>query len=241
VDEKEFYKCSHEFLHKSSQVSVPLSSWRRLLNRFLENRFEVAAACLETGLNFVDLGCDDGQLAMIAAKKYSVVHGVDISSERVKQARDLIAASYPNRVGQFLVANLNRTFPFPDASMDAIGAIAILEHVFDVYFFVRECHRILTSQGIIVIEVPNVAYLKNRIRLLMGRIPITSSPYGWAEGFGWDGGHLHYFTKGTIEQLLNSQGFKVKRITTSRGPFISQRNVWASLLAGTFLVKAVKV
>jgi len=189
-----------------------VTPWRRLLNRHTEDRFERAMACLEAGQNFLDLGCGDGRLAVLAMRNYSKVNGIDITDKRLEEARNrCIASGMPGQIGQFLAANLNEPFPFADASMDAITAISVLEHAFDVYAFVRECNRILKPNGVLVIEVPNIAYFKHRIRLFLGRLLITSSPHGWAEGFGWDGGHLHYFTKDAVIGLLTGEGFKVKK------------------------------
>ena len=240
MDEKQFYERSDEY---QSSLSVPsrLTPWRRLLSRHTEDRFERAMACLETGQSFLDLGCGDGRLAALAMRNYSKVNGTDITDKRLEAARNrCISSGRPDQIGQFLAANLNEPFPFPNASVDAIAAISVLEHVFDVYAFVRECNRILRPNGVLVVEVPNIAYCKHRIRLLLGRLPITSSPHGWAEGFGWDGGHLHYFTKNAVTGLLTSEGFRVSKIMESRAPFARQRSYWASLLAGNFLIKAVK-
>lgn len=240
VDEKQFYERSDEY-QSSLSISSRVSPWRRLLNRHTEDRFKRVMACLETGRDFLDLGCGDGRLAALAMRNYSRVNGIDITDKRLEEARKrCIASGGPDHIGQFLTVNLNEPFPFPDASMDAIAAISVLEHVFDVYAFVRECNRILRPDGVLVIEVPNIAYFKHRIRLLLGRLPITSSPHGWAEGFGWDGGHLHYFTKDAVTGLLAGEGFKVSKIVESRAPFARQRSYWVSLLAGNFLIKAVK-
>jgi len=240
VDEKQFYDRSDEF-QSSSSVPTHLTLWRRLLSRHTEDRFERAMAFLDAGESFLDLGCGDGQLVALAMRSFSKVNGIDITGKRLEAARNRCASSgRQDQIGQFLAANLNEPFPFPNASVDAIAAISVLEHVFDVYSFVRECNRILRPNGVLVIEVPNIAYFKHRIQLLLGRLPVTSSPHGWADGFGWDGGHLHYFTRKALTGLLAEEGFTVNRIVESRASFAKQRSYWVSLLAGNFLVHAVK-
>ena len=240
MDEKEFYDHSDAF-QRSATAEAPLTAWRRLANRHTADRFQRALMMLETGQDFLELGCGGGELCALAMKRYSTVHGIDIASRRLEEARSLCSsAGRPEQVGQFLVGNLNDPCPFPDGSLDSIAAISVLEHVFDVYSFVRDCRRLLRPSGILLIEVPNLAYLKNRLRLLFGNLPITSSPYGWADGFGWDGGHLHYFTKNAITNLLTGEGFEVKSIVESRAAFANQRSYWVSLLAGNFLIKAAK-
>lgn len=241
MDERQFYDRSNEFL---SSLSLPThhTPWRRFLIRNTEDRFQRAAACLDGGYSFLDLGCGDGQLTALALRNYSKVNGIDITGKRVEEARNrCIALGKPDQIGEFLVTNLNEPIPFPDSSMDAISAISVLEHVFDVYDFVRECRRALKPEGVLVIEVPNLAYFKHRIRLALGYLPVTSSPHGWADGYGWDGGHLHYFTKDTVTGLLTNEGFKVSEVMESRAPFAKQRSYWTSLLAGNFLIKSIKI
>jgi ubiquinone/menaquinone biosynthesis C-methylase UbiE len=83
---------------------------------------------------------------------------------------------------------VNKKIDFPDEMFDAVTCIAVIEHVFDPYFVVGEVHRVLKDGGIFVAEVPNIAYIKQRVKLLLGKLPVTSSPYHWKE-IGWDGGH----------------------------------------------------
>lgn len=84
-------------------------------------------------------------------------------------------------------------FPFQDNYFDTIVCIAVIEHVYDIFFLVKEIYRMLKPGGYIIAEVPNIGYLKYRIQFLLVKLPATSSPYNWEE-IGWDGGHIHYFT-----------------------------------------------
>jgi hypothetical protein len=92
--------------------------------------------------------------------------------------------------------------------------------------------------GVLIAEVPNVAYIKQRIRLLLGEIPVTSSPYDW-DKIGWDGGHLHYFTQKTFCGLIEYAGFSIVKVTGC-GFLGALRNFYPALLTGDICVKAVK-
>ena len=79
------------------------------------------------------------------------------------------------------------------------------------------------------INLPNIAALKCRIDLAMGRMPCTSAR-DWFERREWDGGHLHYFTYRSLTLLLQRSGFVVER-REGFGPLGRLHNHWPSLLS----------
>ena len=90
-----------------------------------------------------------------------------------------------------------------------------------------------------VIQVPNIAYIKQRLRLLLGILPTTSSRHNWSE-IGWDSGVLHSFTKKTFCVMMESSGFKIHKVTGS-GLFSNIRNFYPSLLNGDLCILSKKV
>lgn len=63
--------------------------------------------------------------------------------------------------------------PFADASIDIVIVNQVLEHTKDVFWILSEIVRVLRSDGIIIIGVPNLASLHNRIGLLFGMQPTS--------------------------------------------------------------------
>ena len=90
------------------------------------------------------------------------------------------------------------------------------------------------GDGALIVEVPNIAYLPQRVKLLFGILPVTSKQVGW------DGGTLHYFTMSSLCKLIEGGELKVVQKTGS-GIFASLRNWWASLLTGDLIVKGIKL
>jgi hypothetical protein len=63
--------------------------------------------------------------------------------------------------------------------------------------------------------VPNYAYVKHRLNLLVGKLPKTGTDKqvsNWRQ-CGWDGMHLHCFTKNAFADLLKDCGWNPVRWT----------------------------
>ena len=199
--------------------SLYSSLLNRLLIRFGIDRYRLTYQLLPGGDSVLDIGCGEDLTLMPLRNKYREVYGIDISKARIARMQK----QFGDDSGIHLsVGDVNNRLSFQDASFDAIIAIAILEHIFDPYHFMRECYRLLKTGGCLIVHVPNVAVLGNRIRLLMGKFPVTSGETGW------DGGHLHYFTRASLKKLFMDEGFKVIKIT-SGGIFATLGRPWSLL------------
>jgi ubiquinone/menaquinone biosynthesis C-methylase UbiE len=190
---------------------------RRILKKWDWDRYNVAEYLIKPGGNrILDIGCGEGYLMRKLSGRYKELYGLDISPSRLKEAEEKIKELYPSETSKFkfIEGNADDPLPFPDDFFDATICIATIEHVYNIFSLVKEIYRILKPGGYVVTEVPNIAMLKYRIQLLIGKLPVTSSPYNWKE-IGWDGGHIHYFTKKTFCRLLEEYGFKVLRVTGS--------------------------
>jgi len=200
-----------------------------IFDPFANPRNEVALSMLEGGERLLDLGCWAGAFLtqVQRAERYRDLIGVDIVAEGVDAAR---ARGFEARV-----VDLNADpLPFPEAHFDGVSHLAVLEHVFDPYAVIREVHRVLRPGGEFVIAVPNAASLTNRLRILFGRIPVTSSDPGW------DGGHLHYFSKHALDHFLAAEGFEVLERRTSGGR-ATLREWWISLLGGELIYRCRRI
>jgi 2-polyprenyl-3-methyl-5-hydroxy-6-metoxy-1,4-benzoquinol methylase len=236
MNEKELYEKQYgdkKLISKNSFLML-----RRVFANLDIHREDLALSLLDGGEKLLDVGCGNGSLVFKARTKYKQVYGIDISPSRIKEAQMNNMQSPDMNACKFAVCNINEKLDFPDAMFDAATSIAVIEHVFDPYFVVAEVFRVLKPGGIFIAEVPNIAYIKQRINLLLGKLPVTSFPYNWKE-IGWDGGHLHYFTEKTFCCLLEECGFKVLKVTGS-GLLAQFRNFYPSLLTGDICVKAIK-
>jgi Methylase involved in ubiquinone/menaquinone biosynthesis len=62
-------------------------------------------------------------------------------------------------------------FPFSDQSVDTVIANQILEHTKELFWIFHEISRILPVGGKLIVGVPNLASLHNRILLSLGKQP----------------------------------------------------------------------
>jgi ubiquinone/menaquinone biosynthesis C-methylase UbiE len=240
MNPKELYQKQYG---ENKLVSISSFSFlRKIFKKFNLGREDLALSFLakNSGDKLLDVGCGNGSLMFKVPQNFNLICGVDISPSRIQEAQKLAKQKFPsNNDLHFSVCDIDKGISFPDATFNTVICLAVLEHIFDPFSVVREIHRILKNDGILILEVPNIAYLKYRIQLLFGKLPVTSSPLNWRE-IGWDGGHLHYFTKKSLSKLLEESGFKILKVSGC-GLFAEFRNWWPSLLTGDLVIKAQKI
>ena len=86
------------------------------------------------------------------------------------------------------------SLPFDDNSIDVIILNQLLEHTKDIFWIIHECTRVLNLDGSLIIGVPNLAALHNRIFLLFGKQPSCIQT---------NSAHVRGFTKDGIVDFMN--------------------------------------
>ena len=240
MDEQSLYEKQYGENKLISINSFPFL--RRIFNKYDLHREDLTLRLLgDVKGKLLDIGCGSGSLVFKSKTmaKYEEIYGIDISPSRIKEAKKQAIEKFGDVKNiHFSCCNVNARVDFPDGMFDAVTCIAVIEHIFDPYYVISEIHRVLKKGGIFIVEVPNIAYIKQRLKLLFGQLPVTSPPFNWKE-IGWDGGHLHYFTQKSLCGLLKESGFKVLKVSGC-GLFAKIRNIYPSLLTGDLVVKAKK-
>jgi SAM-dependent methyltransferase len=88
-------------------------------------------------------------------------------------------------------------FPFGPGSVDVVIANQILEHTKELFWILHQVSTAIREGGRLLVGVPNLASLHNRILLLGGRQPTSLRNYT---------AHVRGFTKRDLEALLD-RGF----------------------------------
>jgi len=177
-------------------------NWVRL-RRFpwLDTRARFVAGTPQNG-SLLDLGSSDGETLNHFAELRPDLRffSVDIAGK---------PANYPAHC-QFQQADLERDrLPWPDASMDAVTCLHLIEHLRDLSLLLRETARLLKPDGRVYFETPHPKTLW------------LSSPPGRAAGtftinFYDDRTHIRPVAIGALAQEVREVGLEVVDTGISR-------------------------
>lgn len=241
MKEKELFEKQYgqkKLIYRSSKQYLGI---RKLLSRYDIDRSSICKELVSAGHRVLDIGCCDGQLLRTLSDKFNELYGFDISGTIIKEAHEKTLTQLPSESHKFrwIDGNASERLPFDDNFFDVVVSVATLQFVYDLFNAVKEIKRVVRQGGEVIVEVPNLAYVKGRFGLLFGCLPVTSAAQNWQD-IGWDGGSVHYFTAKKLCWLLETNGFRITAKSGS-GFLANLRNWWLSLLTADIIIKAVKL
>jgi 2-polyprenyl-3-methyl-5-hydroxy-6-metoxy-1,4-benzoquinol methylase len=149
------------------------------------------------GAHVLDIGCGAGHVGRELEKRNCQITGVDIAIE--EEGRSL---------QKFRKIDLNKdAIPFPPDSFDFILILDVLEHLdlpsqFNLLEKIRTGSK--SKKPVIIITVPNIAFLFIRLQLLMGN-------FNYGKRGILDMTHRHLFTFKSIRRFLEQAGYKIEK------------------------------
>ena len=175
----------------------------------------------------LDIGCSNGfQGKYLRKKKNCIVYGIDISPQAIKKAQQ--------NLDKAEVMDISKDkFPFSKEKFDVIVFSDILEHLAWPEKILKKLKKYLKKDGLIVAAIPNVANLKIRLRLLLGK-------WDYQELGILDKTHLRFFTQKTTRQLFENCGLKITKEGCSPEFSFLPCKIYPSLLSRHIIIVAKK-
>lgn len=147
-----------------------------------------------------DLGSGNGALVGTLYKAGYYAAGIEFDKQGVEIARK----NYPNtnfyNLGvQDNAADVLATEGEP---FDAVVSTEVVEHLFSPHLLPTFARQIVRRGGYLIISTPYHGYLKNLALSVSNKWDKHHTPL-------WHGGHIKFWSRQTLTQLLERNGFKV--------------------------------
>ena len=162
---------------------------KRKQSYFVRENIAASVMSKHVGKNskIIEVGGGDGGLTMqLLDKKYTDISLVDFD--------DYIPNKLKNHVKTYQLDVCMNNLPFNDNDIDAVVVIAVLEHLENPFYFVREVERVLKRGGKFIISIPHVFSIRGRIEfLLSGNLP----------SYYEHNNHVYIFTEAILKKMLS--------------------------------------
>lgn len=140
-------------------------------------------------IRLLEIGCGNGSfLEEMQRRRLHAVTGVEPSVHAVEHAPETVKPAIINEV-------FHRSL-FPTEAFDVVCAFHVLDHLSEPAEFIKECFRIISKQGMMILVCHNVDALVNKV---FGEY----SPV-------FDIEHIYLFNPATLRNLLEPYGFIIR-------------------------------
>ncbi len=150
----------------------------------------------------LDLGCGNGSLTAHIAQCGFTITGLDHSQTGIDFAR----RRYPDT--HFARHDLADTLPFQHVGRyDAVISVEVIEHLLLPRKLLESARNALVPGGLLIVSTPYHGYWKNMALALTNSFDAHWHPLR-------DYGHVKFFSRRTLSQLIGEQGFTVLDYST---------------------------
>jgi 2-polyprenyl-3-methyl-5-hydroxy-6-metoxy-1,4-benzoquinol methylase len=148
-------------------------------------------------IRILDLGCGNGYVASRLAELGHDVTGIDAATDGINIAR----ATYPGVNFQRSSIYESEWSGVTDEAFDCVVSLEVVEHLLYPKVLFEKSYRVLKSGGRFILSTPYHGYLKNLALSVVN---------GWDKHFdvAWDGGHVKFFSRKTVQRMATEAGFK---------------------------------
>jgi 2-polyprenyl-3-methyl-5-hydroxy-6-metoxy-1,4-benzoquinol methylase len=161
-----------------------------------EKRSQLFKKWMGKNKKVLDMGCRDGILTRHFIEQNEVT-GLDIDKQALEACREKLNI-------ETKWADFSLQIPIPTSSFDVVVAGEVIEHLPYPEITIAEISRILKPEGLFIGSVPNSYHIKNRLRVLKGRL------------IDYDQTHLRAYNVMLLRQYLEKE-FIIEELTSCRG------------------------
>lgn len=162
---------------------------------FMPPIFELCGE-LRSGTRVLDVGCGNGFTAGEFLSRGCQVVGLDLSESGIQLARK----TYPTARFEVLAADEQVLAQLGEKPFDIVVSTEVVEHLYSPREYARGCFAALRPGGRFICTTPYHGYFKNLALAVTNKWDSHLSPL-------WDGGHIKFWSRRTLGQLLLDTGF----------------------------------
>jgi 2-polyprenyl-3-methyl-5-hydroxy-6-metoxy-1,4-benzoquinol methylase len=209
------YLCDARLLHDANEALANLLRGREVrisrndyVHRWSSMRGQVRLDLLERistdARSILEFGCGEAALgAALKARQSCRVVGVELDRAAAAIAR--------KRIDDVYNVDVREIVRILDEKFDWIVGGDILEHLDDPWMFLADLRRIASPGGRLLLSLPNIANASVIADLLAGRFDYVYMGLTCA-------GHLRFFTRHSIEEMLHMSGWRPVEIIEQQLP-----------------------
>ncbi len=165
-----------------------IESWEKMMRPIFHRAGNLLKQYGKRG-RLLDVGTGFGFFLVEMKKRGWEATGIEISKKAMDYARDVLGLT-------ILPGPLEKA-DLPDNHFDAVTAFYVIEHLSRPMAFLRECHRILKSGGLLLLRYPHTTPIKNLLHFFGIKNRLYDLP-----------AHLSDFSPRIIQQCLERIGFE---------------------------------
>jgi 2-polyprenyl-3-methyl-5-hydroxy-6-metoxy-1,4-benzoquinol methylase len=149
--------------------------------------------------NILDVGCGYGLLSKELKKTYPKLnlYGIEHAKEASQSSQKILKLLQFNIEDMALIKLKLKTQKF-----DVIIFSDVLEHLYDPVGIIKFYQSLLKQDGTIIVTVPNISNIFNRISFLFGY-------FNYSETGVMDKTHIRFFNRKNLKQLAKESDLKI--------------------------------
>lgn len=178
-------------------------------------RFDVQVTS-KPNRRLLDVGCGTGDFLQVAQRDGWQVTGTELSTTAAEQIA--------SRLGISILIGEITSLQLPEVTYDLITSYHVIEHLIEPLAMLRRLYQLVSDEGAIFLETPNIGSLGARLRRAKWSHIIPPE-------------HITYFQPSSLQYALEQAGFKRVFVFTSAPQMIESTQHWPVPLQGA--VKAI--